>query len=164
MFPNKPRPLNGFIYSGMHRYFVTICVRDRVPVFRDRALIEPVRMDLLQASELSEFSVIAYCFMPDHIHVLLQAQSDDAPLLECIRRFKQVSAFGHRQRTGRVLWQTSFYERVLRDDEETAVVARYVLENPVRAGLTRSVQDYAFSGSAVFTREQLESLWEIRRV
>jgi len=121
-------------------------------------------MDLLQASELSEFSVIAYCFMPDHVHVLLQAQSDDAPLLECIRRFKQVSAFGHRQRTGRVLWQTSFYERVLRDDEETAVVARYVLENPVRAGLTRSVQDYAFSGSAVFTREQMESLWEIRRV
>ena len=164
MFPNKPRRLNGFAYSGMHRYFVTICVRDRVPVFRDGDLVEPVRMDLLQASEHSEFSVFANCFMPDHVHMLLLAQSDAAPLLECVRRFKQVSAFGHRQRTGRILWQTSFYERVLRDDEETAAVARYILENPVRAGLTRSVQDFPFSGSAVFTREQMESLGEKGRV
>ena len=160
MAPSKPPRLKDFTYSGMHRYFVTICARDRVPVFRDAAIVEPVRMDLLRSSEICEFSVLAYCFMPDHVHVLLLAQSDLAPLLECVRLFKQVSAFGHRRRTGRVLWQTSFYERVLRDDEETDAVARYVLENPVRAGMTRSVRDYQFCGSGVFTREQMESLWE----
>ena len=148
----------------MHRYFVTICARDRVPVFRDAALVDPVRMDLLRSSDLCEFSVFAYCFMPDHVHVLLLASRTLRALPECVRLFKQVSAFGHRRRTGRLLWQTSFYERVLRDGEETDAVARYILENPVRAGMARSVQDYPFSGSAVFTRDQMESLWEIGRV
>jgi putative transposase len=118
-----------------------------------------VRLDLLRCSEASAFAIFAYCFMPDHVHLLLVAESEGAQLLECVRRFKQVSGFKHRQRTGLVLWQTSFYDRVLRGDEETTSVGRYIWENPVRAGLTEGVRDYPFSGSAMFTREEMDSLW-----
>lgn len=39
-------------------------------------------------------------------------------------------------------------------------VARYILENPVRAGLTRTFQEYPFSGSQEFTKEELADLWD----
>jgi hypothetical protein len=48
----------------------------------------------------------------------------------------------------------------LRDDEATLTVVRYVLANPVRKGLVREPRDYPFSGSAVWTWEQLEELWQ----
>jgi hypothetical protein len=48
---------------------------------------------------------------------------------------------------------------VLRDDEVTQTVAKYILENPVRAGLMREPLDYPFSGSLVYSREQLVDLW-----
>jgi hypothetical protein len=34
-------------------------------------------------------------------------------------------------------------------------VARYILENPVRAGLVTTLQEYRFIGSSLYTREQL---------
>jgi hypothetical protein len=40
-------------------------------------------------------------------------------------------------------------------------VARYILENPVRKGLSREPRDYAFSGSAVWTWEQLLEMWRM---
>jgi hypothetical protein len=39
---------------------------------------------------------------------------------------------------------------VLRGDEATLGVARYILENPVRAGLVARVEDYPFAGSMVY--------------
>jgi hypothetical protein len=51
---------------------------------------------------------------------------------------------------------------VLRDDEAAVSVARYILENPVRAGLIASVQEYPFSGSAVYPVEQLLDAVQLR--
>jgi hypothetical protein len=53
------------------------------------------------------------------------------------------------------LWQRYGFERVLRQDETTAVAARYILENPIRAGLVTRVQDYPFLGSFVYTLKEL---------
>jgi REP element-mobilizing transposase RayT len=62
---------------------------------------------------------------------------------------KQYSGFYFKQRFGQQLWHRYRFERTLRDDEATLSVARYILENPVRAGLVRNAEDYPFSGSAV---------------
>jgi hypothetical protein len=52
-----------------------------------------------------------------------------------------------------------YFEHVLRDDEVTQMVGKYVLENPVRAGLVKEPLDYPFSGSLVYQRDQLLDLW-----
>jgi hypothetical protein len=44
---------------------------------------------------------------------------------------------------------------VLRDDEATIVVARYILQNPLRAGLVSDVREYPFIGSEQFSIEQI---------
>jgi hypothetical protein len=45
------------------------------------------------------------------------------------------------------LWQPSYYDHVLRKDEDTLNVARYILDNPVRKGLVKHFLEYGFSGS-----------------
>ena len=97
--------------------------------------------------------------MSDHLHLLVEGQSDDADLIAFARDIKQRVAYRQLRTRRERVWQKGYYERVLRDDEATLTVARYILANPVRKGLVREPRDYAFSGSAVWTWEQLLELW-----
>ena len=93
--------------------------------------------------------------MPDHIHVVCEAQSDDCDLEEFVRLFKQRTAYEWKQKTGQRLWQPSYHDHVLRESESTRSVVRYVLENPVRAKLVDHPADYEHSGSFVYSRREL---------
>lgn len=83
--------------------------------------------------------------MPEHVHVLLEAERDDASLTDFVRRWKQATGYEFRRQRGEALWQPGFFDRVLRDQESSAVVARYILENPLRAGLGERIGDYPFA-------------------
>jgi len=57
------------------------------------------------------------------------------------------------------LWQEGYYEHVLRAEENVRSIARYIVENPVRAGLVAHAIDYPYLGSDRWTvRELLESV------
>ena len=85
--------------------------------------------------------------MPDHLHALAEGLSDDSDLPAFMKLFKQCSSYEWKSRYGGPLWQRSYFEHVLRDDEDTIAVARYILDNPVRAGLVREPLDYPYLGS-----------------
>jgi len=93
--------------------------------------------------------------MPDHVHLLLEGADDTADVVEAMRLWKQRTAFAWKQRTGARLWQKGFHDRLLRDDDDTRAVVRYLLENPVRAGLVRRVKDYPWLGSSRYTLDDL---------
>ncbi len=79
--------------------------------------------------------------MPDHIHVL--ALTHGPSLIEMIRRLKGRSAADLRRRLGiRGVWQASFHDQMVREPERLIEILRYVLNNPVRAGLVREWRDY----------------------
>jgi hypothetical protein len=62
------------------------------------------------------------------------------------------------------LWQRGYFEHVLRDDEDSFGVARYILDNPVRTGLARNPQDYPSAGSLTMAvRDLLFSVQVDRR-
>ena len=135
MITRRPRRLDGVSYIGFQRYFLTTCTAFKRPTFATEPHVAPVLTQLLHAAVLFEFAIPAYCFMPDHIHVLLIAQSERADFKAFVKRFKQLSGFTYRERKNKPLWQPGYHERVLRDDEATLAIARYILENPIRAGL-----------------------------
>jgi len=146
--PYKLSPrLKTFDYLGFYRYFLTICTDDRVPIFIDDQSVDLVLMPLSRTADDQRFSVIAYCFMPDHVHLLVEGIHPAADFREFVRIFKQRSSFAWKQRTGTALWQRSYFEHVLRDDEDTIGVAKYILENPVRGNLVERPEDYPFLGS-----------------
>ena len=60
-------------------------------------------------------------------------------------------AFARNTITGTPLWQEGYYEHVLREDGDPRQVARYILENPIRAGLVANPLDYPYIGSDRWT-------------
>ena len=150
-----PEHLKAFDYLGLRQYFLTFCTHNRDRLFVNADAVEIVRMQILRAATEERMAVVAYSFMPDHVHLLVEGQSEGSDCRRFIKLAKQYAGFYYRAAFGRRLWQRYGYEHVLRDDEAAISVARYILENPVRAGLVASVQDYPFSGSSVYSVEQL---------
>jgi putative transposase len=159
--PYKPAPrLKSFDYLGIQRYFLTICTRDRQKTFRDVAAVNEAVAQLRRTSTAEEFAIIAYCFMPDHLHLLCEGTCPSSDFKEFVRLYKQRSSFAWKQRTRLGLWQRGYFDRVLRADEDTVAVARYILGNSVRAGLSQSAEEYPYSGS--FTMEVNDLLGSIQ--
>jgi REP element-mobilizing transposase RayT len=98
--------------------------------------------------------------MPDHVHILAHGRLPDADLCAFVVHYKKLTGFAYRQRTKKWLWQPGYYERILRDDESTEGAARYILENPVRAGLTRRLGEYPFAGSELYDLPALLTAWD----
>jgi len=146
-----PGHLRTFDYVGLHRYFLTFCCHSKQRAFANEVAVDLVLSQIRRAASDEQFVIPAYCFMPDHAHFLVEALSDNSNGLKFIARAKQFSGFYYKQRYQRALWQRYGYEHVLRDDEDTRAVARYIFENPVRAGLVRSAEDYRFLGSDTHT-------------
>jgi putative transposase len=146
MRTGRPERLRGFCDVGFHRYFLTFCTFRRRQVFIAEATVNLTRNEILRAADREQFTITAYCFMPDHLHVLVEALAETADARRFIARAKQFSGYAWSARTGQPLWQRYGFERVLRDDDATIDVARYILENPVRAGLASAPEAYPFSG------------------
>ena len=86
--------------------------------------------------------------MPDHVHVIVRGTSETSDLRRCVKLMKQrIEYVARSQFNTRHLWQEGYYERVLRSRHALETAVRYVLENPVRAGLAKTADEYLFSGA-----------------
>ena len=154
-FTGTPGHLKSFDYTGLHRYSLTFCTNQREQTFVEPSRVEIVLKQILRAAADEGFGIIAYCFMPDHLHLLVEACGDASNALRFISRAKQLSGYYYKQKFLQVLWQRYGFERVLRNDEQTLVVARYILENPLRKGMVVRVEDYPFVGSTIYTVSEI---------
>ncbi len=139
----SPR-LATFEYMGPYAYSLTLTTQTRHAAFTSRVVAECLQ-DLSQAAARHGFEILAYCFMPDHLHLLVRG-SDGSPLKAFVSLFKQRSGYRYRQQMHRPLWQRSFYDHVLRREEDIQAVAEYIWNNPVQAGLATAPGSYPFSG------------------
>jgi putative transposase len=142
----RPKRLPGFDYRGCHRYFITCCTWKRQLLF-DHAAVSAVRDAMQRTFDERGLVVLAYVFMPDHVHWLLESTTDAPQLSAAMKLARQRAALAFRSQRSGQLWQDGYFERVLRRNEETKSVIRYVLNNPVRAGLVTEPADYPFSWS-----------------
>jgi len=146
-------------YVGFERYFLTTCTAFRRSFFATSSVASDVAAQLLHNADQFEFAVLAYCLMPDHLHALVEARSERSDFQAFVKRFKQTTGFKHRQQTKQALSQPGFHERVLRNDEASPAVVRYILENPVRAGIASQIGEYPFGGSGVYDLASLTTAW-----
>ena len=146
MLKRRPR-LRDFDYRGRYRCFLTFCTHARRRYFTDRRAVDDVCPQILRAADEEDMAVLAYVCMPDHVHLLVQGERDDSELRRFACTAKQLSGYAFARRTGQRLWQPSYYDHVLRDDESELPYIRYVLENPVRAGLVDACEAYPFLGA-----------------
>ena len=123
-------------YSEAGRiYLLTTTTHHRAPVFRDFVLGRLVVDQFRCAQGLGYANSLAWVVMPDHFHWLIELRQGS--LSELMQRTKSLSAKAVKQATGRTtdLWHRGFYDQALRREEDLVKVARYVVANPLRAGL-----------------------------
>ena len=138
----RPPRIQGFDYRGLHRYFLTICTRERAEYFTQLETVQLAMSQILQTGRDHDIDITTYCVMPDHVHILATGTTEAADLRSFAKVSKQKVGWDFRQKTGKYLWQEGFYDHVLRDEDATAGVIRYILNNPVRAGLVARPEDY----------------------
>jgi REP element-mobilizing transposase RayT len=82
--------------------------------------------------------------MPDHLHWLFTL-GERHSLSQAIGQTKRYSAQRINQmrgNKGQAVWQDGFHDYAIRREEDLREVARYIIANPVRAGLVARVGDY----------------------
>jgi REP element-mobilizing transposase RayT len=123
-------------------YLLTAVVNGRAPVFGDWQVGRLVVKQLREAHDAGWANSLAFVVMPDHIHWLVQLQ--DKTLEELMCRVKSRSSLMVNQALGRKgrLWHKGYHDRGIRREEDLKDFARYVVCNPIRAGLVRRVHDY----------------------
>ena len=108
-------------------------------LFTGRAVVR----ELVHAERACLATTFAYVVMPDHLHWLMQLRPG-ADLSSTVGRVKGRSARSINRRLSRkgAVWQRAFHDHAIREEKELRVMARYVIANPLRAGLVESVGDY----------------------
>ncbi|WCM52984.1 transposase [Pseudomonas sp. WJP1] len=123
-------------------YLLTTNTAHRVPVFKDFTLGRLVVDQFRNAQNLGFTKSLAWVVMPDHFHWLIELQKGS--LSELMQKTKSMSTKAIKQSTGRSssIWQRGFHDRALRREEDLVKLARYVVANPLRAGLVEKLGDY----------------------
>jgi REP element-mobilizing transposase RayT len=136
-------------YSGPVIVAFTACVLNRARLFTDEPVVRCFEEILRSEAAAHKCDLVIYVLMPDHCHVLLRGRSDDANALSAMKAFKQKSGYWLSKNRVGFRWQKDFYDHILRGEEETAKHIRYILENPVRAGIVDDWKEYPFRGSTI---------------
>ena len=157
IFPVRKHPrLNNFDYSSAGAYFVTICTDKRVCILSDivQATNESTRVNFI--CQLTKYGTIAkdqllllksrypfieidkFVIMPNHIHVvfIFQRKSDEiearASLTDIICTYKSITTrLCKKAGLSKKMFQTSFYEHIIRNHDDYEEIVRYIENNPL---------------------------------
>lgn len=124
-------------------YLVTAVTHLRMPRFVDLASCRSVVGEMRNTDARGDCHTLTWVLMPDHLHWLFELQA--VSLSAVVGRFKQASARNLNRLSGREgtrCWQPGFHDRAVRKEEDIRSFARYIVANPLRAGLVQRLGDY----------------------
>lgn len=94
-----------------------------------------------------DIDVICYCIMPNHIHLVFELLTKVKLVGDIMASIKRYSA----KRANEILntkgkfWQAESFDRLVRDEKELYNIIKYVLLNPVKAGLVEDYKDWQYT-------------------
>jgi putative transposase len=126
-------------------YLITTTTQNREPLFSHFPAACSAARCFDAAALLRESRMLAWVLMPDHAHWLLQLGEADN-LGDVIGRLKSASSRHTNRTLNRMgsLWSKAFHDHALREEDDLQAVARYIVANPLRAGLVKRIGDYPF--------------------
>ncbi len=136
----KKNRLEGFDYSLPGRYFITFCTKDRkaslgtIPYVDD---LESAHIVLSIIGKLTEAAILSvssayptvsvekYTIMPDHVHLMLRLNEGSPDISRVINQTKRKASAS----AGQSLWQTGFYDHVIRNESDFLETVQYMDNN-----------------------------------
>jgi REP element-mobilizing transposase RayT len=140
--PAHPPVLDAFNVSII--IFLTVCSKDRKPIF---ASLDAAEAIINSWHTAKSWHVGRYVIMPNHIHLFCApATSPSEPLKQWVRYWKNTASRNWPRREEHPVWQRDFWDTQLRRSENYESKWIYVMDNPVRAKLAESADDWLFQG------------------
>lgn len=135
---NHQRDLRNGRFSQQNQiYHITFTTNNRTPIFKDFTKARTLINIIKQSDQLQHTSTLAFVVMPDHIHWLMHLVGSQS-LPNVIKTVKSKASV----QIGSPIWQTGYYDHAIRKDEDIQNIARYIIANPIRAGLVTKVGEY----------------------
>ena len=102
--------------------------------------------DALLHFDGDRYRLLAWCIMPNHVHVLIE-QTPDHRLADVVQSWKSFTAKRANRMLGRdgPFWARDYFDRYIRDESHFEAARRYIHENPVSAGLCAAAADWPWS-------------------
>lgn len=106
--------------------------------------------DAIKFFDGKRFKLRAWVIMPNHAHILMVLREGEH-LPEIMHSIKSYSALAANKLLGRKgqFWQHESFDRYIRNRKHFAAVVKYIEENPVKAGLCGSSEEWVFSSAYV---------------
>lgn len=135
----------GRVSSSGQIYLVTFTTINRQRLFEKHDVARIACNAMSDPRLWLSSGCLAWVLMPDHWHGLIEL-GDEVGLSSIVQKLKTNTARRVRQACPgtRVVWKKGFHDRALRAEESLEGVARYIVCNPVRAGLVERVGDYPY--------------------
>ncbi|MFJ3470648.1 REP-associated tyrosine transposase [Pseudomonas sp. NPDC090201] len=123
-------------------YLVTSRLESHRQDFADLRLGRLLVQEMREAEALGLIESLAWVVMPDHFHWLVELATGSLP--DIVRRVKSRTAIAVNKVTGRQgrIWQPGYHDIAVRYEDDLIHFARYIVANPLRAGLVRRIGDY----------------------
>lgn len=146
----KPNRLPDYNYSSPGAYFITICTKDRKCIFWERvgaSIARPQKPRLTSWGKIVDAAInkIPFCYpaisvdhyviMPNHVHLLLQINTDKdgrAMLAPTISKIVQQLKGIVTKQIGFSVWQKLFHDHVIRGEQDYLKIWEYIDNNPLR--------------------------------
>jgi REP element-mobilizing transposase RayT len=147
-FGNLKTPLNkGEKYKQESKFFYEydqlLHKNSKINYLSNFKIAEIVKTQIFKLDK-HEYSLYCFTIMPNHIHIVFNLYEHSKPISKIMQEIKRISAYY----SNRVLnkkckfWQAESYDHVIRDTEELFKVMKYVVLNPVKAGLVNNWEDW----------------------
>jgi putative transposase len=129
-------------------YFVTTDSWERHALFINTSLANIVVEQISACRDRGFYKLHAFVLMPEHLHVLL-TPGDETTIEKAMQMIKGGSAhrIGVERPQAFPIWHRSFHDRWIRDAEQFWQAKSYIEQNPVKAKLVESAQQYAWSSA-----------------
>jgi len=123
-------------------YSITAVVKHRKPIFKDFRLSRLLINELRRTHAEGLVNSLAWVVMPDHFHWLVELQSSTLSVVMQRTKSRSARAINAACQCSAPCWQPGYHERAIRYDDDLPGIARYIVANPLRAGLVKRLVDY----------------------
>jgi REP element-mobilizing transposase RayT len=93
------------------------------------------------------YDLLAWCVMPNHVHVLLAPHIDLSKVTQGIKGYTAREINQLQNQTGRTFWQDESYDHWVRDEEKLQRIIAYIEHNPVAVSLCATPAEWRWSSA-----------------
>jgi putative transposase len=117
------------------------------PYWLKQSDIASIVAEAIHFRDERQYELHAYCLMSNHVHILFTLKKDAPVLYKIMQDLKKFTGLHCNRQLNRsgAFWEEEYYDHIVRDQREFERTVRYILQNPVKAGMVSDWQDWTWT-------------------